>query len=87
VFHSAVFSHCQAFAGSLQVFHADIFLFARFQAFGGGFMGGGHGPVPLDVFLGLFLAVLRVCYRKRSYQRNTGKGWKYFLDQFIHDSP
>jgi hypothetical protein len=78
VFHSTVFSHRQAFAGSLQVFDADIFLFARLQAFGGGFMGGGHGPMPLYIFLGLFLAVLRVCYRKHSCQCKPNKGWKHF---------
>jgi hypothetical protein len=79
VFHSAVFSHRQAFAGSLQVFDADILFFARLQAFGCGFMRGGHGPVPLHVFLGLLVAVLRVRYRKHSCQRNTGEGWKHFF--------
>jgi len=87
VFHSAVFSHCQAFAGSLQVFHADIFLFARLQALGRGFMGSRHGPVPLNVFLGLFVAVLRVCYRKRSCARKSGKDDRHFSHKFFHGLP
>jgi hypothetical protein len=47
---TAVFANAQALASRLQVFHAGIVFFARFQAFGGAFVGSGHGFVACDVF-------------------------------------
>ena len=58
VFHAAILADGQAFASGLQFFVADLFFFARFQAFGGGLMGGGHGAVALDVFLGFLVGLL-----------------------------
>ena len=62
VFHAAVFADGQTLAGGLQFFLAHLVFLARFQAFGGGLMGGGHGPVALDVFLGFLVGVLRERY-------------------------
>ena len=57
VLHAAVFSDGQVFAGRLQLFHAHGFALAAFQALGSGFMGGSHGAVALNVFLGLLVRV------------------------------
>ena len=57
VFHAAGFANGQAFTGSLQFFGAYVFFLARFQAFGCCFVGGRHGAVALDVFLGFFVPV------------------------------
>ena len=57
VLHAAVFSDGQVFAGRLQLFHAHGFALAAFQALGSGFMGGGHGAVARDVFLGFLIRV------------------------------
>jgi hypothetical protein len=58
VFHPAVFADSQPFASGLQFFFADLVFFTRLQAFGGAFVGGGHGAVALDVFLGFLLSWL-----------------------------
>lgn len=58
VFHPAVFANCQAFASGLQFLAANIFVFARFQAFGGRLMRCGHGAVAGNVFFSFFIAMV-----------------------------
>ena len=72
VFHAAVFADGQPFASGLQLFFANLVFFTRFQAFGRGFVGGGHGAVALDVFLGFLVIVLRMGQRKSGAQGQRG---------------
>ena len=87
VLHPAVFADSQAFASGLQLFFTNFVFLARFQAFGGVFMGGGHGTVALDVFLGFLVAVLRMGQRKtgaqgqRGHAAQEGRNLEEFLDE------
>ena len=62
VLHTAVFANRQTLARGLQFFHAHVFLFARFQTFGGAFVRGGNCTVALDILLGFLVAVFLLCY-------------------------
>ena len=73
VFHPAVFADGQTFASGLQLFFTNLVFLARFQSFGGVFMGGGHGTVALDVFPGFLVVVLRMGQRERDAQGHRCK--------------
>ena len=61
VLHAAVFSDGQVPACRLQIFLALVVALAGLQALGGGLVGGSHGTVAGDVFLGVLVVVgLRV---------------------------
>jgi hypothetical protein len=70
VFHATVFTDGDALAGRLELFHARVFAFARFTAFGGSFVRGGHGSVAGNVFLGVFVQ-----------RRGEGLGGEKHVDQ------
>jgi hypothetical protein len=59
VLHAAIFAKGQALASLLQGLGALLWLFARFETFGGRLMRLGHGAVTRDVFLGFLVVVLR----------------------------
>ena len=73
VFHPAVFANGQIAAGRLQVFLALVVVFTRLQALGGGFMGGRHGAVALNVGLGFFVA-MAFGMREGTCQQPRGQG-------------
>jgi hypothetical protein len=58
VSHATVFPNAKAFAGRLQLLDTGVWLLTAFQAFGGLFMGHGHGAVALHIFFDFFVAVL-----------------------------
>ena len=61
VFHAAVFSDGQVPACRLQIFLEMVVAIAGLQALGGRLVGGSHGTVAGDVFLGVLVVVgLRV---------------------------
>ena len=68
MFHAAVFAHAKSFARGLKLFFTHLGLFGRFKAFGGAFVGGGHGAVAADVFFKLFVSVVHGCKSSASHQ-------------------
>jgi hypothetical protein len=57
-----VFANPQALASLLQLFHAGVVFFARFQAFSRALMRSRHGFVALNVFLDIRIRMrLRGC--------------------------
>jgi hypothetical protein len=59
VLHATVFANCQPLASGLQVYMANLLLFARFKAFCGSLMGSRNGAVARNIFLGILVAVHR----------------------------
>jgi hypothetical protein len=66
VLHAAELANGQAFAGSLQVFVANILFFTRLQALGSTLVRSGYGTMASNIFPGFFVSL---CYRKSSCLR------------------
>jgi hypothetical protein len=83
VLHATELANGQALASIEQIGVANLFTFARFQAFGSRFMGGRYGTVFGDIFFGFFAGMAISRYRNSSCSHKQNKGEQGFFHKIF----